>query len=348
MQVQINNAGSTPGVNNDLTVVNGAATLGGGTVVVQPASGTYTSGTRYIFLEATTISGTFSSITGFNGLNVHGVLGYGDIVVGGTDYETAYFTLMANQSDFAAIAQTPNQLGVANYIDIASLNPSPRHDGAHQHTQHVDRAPATGGARCDDRAGSMARWRSFRCKTRRFSMPCCGRRVGSAFAAGGLVEGSDGDDDLLAAATRRAGNTPVIADQLQPERLERAQWRQHGRGGRRWAAVRRVLGWVGRCGYGLGGSAQSDGQRRGRHVWRRWYDHGDGAAARRAHADRILWWLRRHECALGRLAAIGLGQPRTVRQLLFTRHGGALIFWLPARRVHRLSRIAADDPWWHQ
>ena len=85
MQVQINNAGSTPGVNNDLTVVNGTATLNGATVDVQPASGTYTPGTRYIFLEATTLNGTYSSITGLNGYPFHAVLGYGDILVGSTD-----------------------------------------------------------------------------------------------------------------------------------------------------------------------------------------------------------------------------------------------------------------------
>ena len=45
LQVQINNLGTTPGVNNSLLVVAGAANIAG-TVEIQPAAGTYANGTR--------------------------------------------------------------------------------------------------------------------------------------------------------------------------------------------------------------------------------------------------------------------------------------------------------------
>ncbi|HEY1784876.1 MAG TPA: autotransporter domain-containing protein [Pirellulales bacterium] len=122
LQIQINNAGTTPGVNSSLLVVNGTANLGG-TVEVQPASGSYAIGTRYIFLEATSLSGNFSGITLDNQSSMHATLGYGDITVGGTLYADAYFTL-ANGGYFPAYAQTPNQLAVAAYIDAISANPN--------------------------------------------------------------------------------------------------------------------------------------------------------------------------------------------------------------------------------
>ncbi|HEX4142492.1 MAG TPA: autotransporter domain-containing protein [Pirellulales bacterium] len=123
LQIQINSAGTTPGVNSSLLVVNGTANIAG-TVEIQPAAGTYVSGTHYIFLEATTLSGTFSGITLDSLSSMHAMLGYGTINVLGTLYDDAYFTLLSNQSDFAVYAQTPNQLAVANYIDANSTNPN--------------------------------------------------------------------------------------------------------------------------------------------------------------------------------------------------------------------------------
>ena len=51
-EVEINDAGTTPGVNNDLVEVSGTTTLQGGTVDVQAAAGTYSEGTTYRFLSA--------------------------------------------------------------------------------------------------------------------------------------------------------------------------------------------------------------------------------------------------------------------------------------------------------
>ena len=115
--VEINNAGTTPGVNNDLLVVNGAATLQGGTVAVQAAPGTYTSGTKYTFLRTNSISGQYAGITlsGFS-TPMSAALGYETL--GGFDF--AFFTLMGGQTNFAAIAETYNELQVADYLDNIS------------------------------------------------------------------------------------------------------------------------------------------------------------------------------------------------------------------------------------
>ncbi len=113
LQVQINNLGTTPGVNNSLLVVAGAANIAG-TVEIQPAAGTYAAGSQYTFLQAGHLSGAFSGLV-IDDPDMHGTLGYVS--------NTAYFTLF-NGSAFAGYAQTPNQLAVATYIDNNSINPS--------------------------------------------------------------------------------------------------------------------------------------------------------------------------------------------------------------------------------
>jgi uncharacterized protein with beta-barrel porin domain len=115
LQVQIDNGGATPGVNSSLLVVHGTASVAG-TVEIQPAVGTYTNGTRFTFLEATTLSRAFSGLL-IDNPEMHGTLSY-DYTLG-----DAYFTLF-NGSNFAAYAQTPNQLAVANYIDASSITAS--------------------------------------------------------------------------------------------------------------------------------------------------------------------------------------------------------------------------------
>ncbi len=72
---------------------------------------------------------------------MHATLGYGILDVSGIDYVTAYFTLLANQSNFAAYAETPNQLAVANYIDANSTNPSGWDAGSGQHARYTLRRP---------------------------------------------------------------------------------------------------------------------------------------------------------------------------------------------------------------
>ncbi len=110
LQIGIGSSG-----NNSLLQIGGAANLAG-TVEVEPAAGSYVSGTHYTFLEASSISGTFSGITLDNLPTMHAVLHY--------DATDVYFTLLSNQSNFSADAHTPNQLAVAHYIDANSTNPN--------------------------------------------------------------------------------------------------------------------------------------------------------------------------------------------------------------------------------
>jgi outer membrane autotransporter protein len=257
MQVEINSAGTTPGVNNDLTVLNGTATLSGGTVNVQAASGgTYTVGSRYVFLEATSLTGTFSSITGFHQPGLQAVLGYGDILIGSTSYMTAYFDLIAGQADFAAIATTPNQLGIATYIDDNSLNPSADMQALID-TLNSLTVPEQQAA-LDEMTGQVnGTLAQLNVQGTTFMYMMLRRRVGSAFAAGGMAGGSSGGGFLAegeSAAARRSAIMPVSFTSSNSKSCSlvnctasqpRSAW-----GG--WTA-----------GYGLGGNAQTDGNAAG-------------------------------------------------------------------------------------
>lgn len=115
VQVEVNDAGIVPGVNNDLLKVNGTATINGGTVDVRPLAGNYIAGTKYTFLEANTLVGEFAGISGdFNSSLLNVLLGYTS--------DSAYFTLTTS---YASIAQTSNELAVATYLDANSSNPNP-------------------------------------------------------------------------------------------------------------------------------------------------------------------------------------------------------------------------------
>ena len=113
-QIEINDGGNTPGTNNDLLAVN-SAQLNGGTVSVSAASGTYTAGTQYTFLTTTSgFSGSFDSITDdLAGFHMELLYLGNDIL----------FQLVNDSTNYAAEAQTLNQFGVATYIDANSANP---------------------------------------------------------------------------------------------------------------------------------------------------------------------------------------------------------------------------------
>ena len=114
MDVEIDDGGTTPGVNNDLVSVGDTTTLNGGTVNVIAAPGSYLAGTRYTFLTSTGgVSGAFAGATDNIAL-LHPVLGYTS--------DSAYFTLTFDQTNFAAIAETFNELAVATYLDDISTS----------------------------------------------------------------------------------------------------------------------------------------------------------------------------------------------------------------------------------
>jgi autotransporter-associated beta strand protein len=112
LEVEIDAGGTTPGVHNDLVEAD-AATLNGGTVLVTASSGTYTAGSTYRFLSsASDIQGQFAGI--FDDLPAFdAILGYD--FDGGLYW--AYFTL---QADYPLFAQTLNQRAVAAYLESIS------------------------------------------------------------------------------------------------------------------------------------------------------------------------------------------------------------------------------------
>ncbi|MGN6134386.1 MAG: autotransporter outer membrane beta-barrel domain-containing protein, partial [Aureliella sp.] len=114
-QVEINDGGTTAGVNNDLVHVTGTATVGG-SVEVKAAPGNYTNGTKYTFLEADGgVSGSYSSITDdlafFDAVLIYNAL-------------SVQLMLEANSTNYLAVAQTSNQRGVGGYLDAHSQGAS--------------------------------------------------------------------------------------------------------------------------------------------------------------------------------------------------------------------------------
>jgi autotransporter-associated beta strand protein len=92
--------------------VNGTATLAGGVVDVLAEDGSYAASTRYTILNATSgVSGTLGSVN-TNLVFLTPTLQY--------DFNNVFLTLARNDADFASVAQTPNQLAVAQALDNAA------------------------------------------------------------------------------------------------------------------------------------------------------------------------------------------------------------------------------------
>ncbi len=106
--VEANAAGQS-----DLTRVNGAATISGGTVNVLAATGTYLYQTTYTILTASGgVAGVFSSVNS-NLAFLTPVLSY--------DANDVFLTLFRNDVAFTSVAQTDNQRSVAAGLQLASL-----------------------------------------------------------------------------------------------------------------------------------------------------------------------------------------------------------------------------------
>ena len=103
-QVEINAAGQS-----DLIAATGTATLTGGTVQVLPANGSYAKSTQYTILTAAGgVTGTFDGATN-SFLFLVPTLSY--------DATNVFLTLSGNGITLASVAQTPNELAVANALD---------------------------------------------------------------------------------------------------------------------------------------------------------------------------------------------------------------------------------------
>jgi uncharacterized protein with beta-barrel porin domain len=104
--VQVNNAGQSGKM-----VVNGTATLTGGTVSVQAQNGTYQRNTAYTILTAGNVSGTYSGVTS-NLAFLTPSLAYSSGAV--------TLTLLSTANSFRSGAQTPNQGAVGMVLDNAN------------------------------------------------------------------------------------------------------------------------------------------------------------------------------------------------------------------------------------
>jgi uncharacterized protein with beta-barrel porin domain len=116
LEVEINNGGTVPGVNNDLLVVNGNLTPGGGAVsVVSNTTAGYASGTTYTIITysnnpANTRVGAFGPTT-INVPTLTPTLIYDDA------NQLVLLQLLRASTTFANNTNNPNQTAVANYID---------------------------------------------------------------------------------------------------------------------------------------------------------------------------------------------------------------------------------------
>lgn len=108
LRIQINDGGTTPGTNNDLLAVNGDVTLDG-TVHVTAATGSYVPGTIYTFLTY-----TGSSTGTFDGIDENLPLLEFDLIYGSGEVQ---FQVFRNAITISSLANTPNQLQIAQYLD---------------------------------------------------------------------------------------------------------------------------------------------------------------------------------------------------------------------------------------
>ncbi|HEX4141928.1 MAG TPA: autotransporter domain-containing protein [Pirellulales bacterium] len=132
-----NSTSAVPGVNSsvlNLTLPGGTNAVLGGTYELHAAPGTYAAGTEFVFLATlgtayTRVAGTINTASIDNvptaqNLPIFYVPGFFQ-----GNLDNLYFIFVPTggftvYTDFAALATTPNQLAVADYIDANSANPN--------------------------------------------------------------------------------------------------------------------------------------------------------------------------------------------------------------------------------
>jgi uncharacterized protein with beta-barrel porin domain len=108
-EIEINDGGTTAGVHNDLINVTGAITIQAGSEVEVKGTGTaFSNGATYTFLTGSSRTGTFDYISDD--------LAFFDAVLGYTS-NSAYITLVANQADFNSLGNTVNQRSLGSFFD---------------------------------------------------------------------------------------------------------------------------------------------------------------------------------------------------------------------------------------
>ncbi len=254
--VDINNAGTTPGVNNDLVQVNGNVALGDGQVQVHGGTSTYTTGSRYYFLEYSgSRNGTFSSIT-------DDMPFFDTSLVYGSNYVA--FDIFRSTTAYASIAQNFNQLGVATYLDQQANGSM----GAFSSFYDLINSQTTAGAQSafqqlEGEVNATAAQLMVQDTVYMYLLLRRGANGQQPIARAPTLRDTadeyalapaDGEDDIILVNTRA---TPAIAtdgDAKLPEAVAQARQRLFRR------APRRQTYWTGwTTGYGVGGDAFTNG-----------------------------------------------------------------------------------------
>ncbi|MFA9476887.1 autotransporter domain-containing protein [Phycisphaerales bacterium AB-hyl4] len=111
LRIEFNDAGNTPGVNNDLVDITGHATLEGGSVHVVAQPGDYTAGTQYTFLHAADgRTGTFDNIT-------HENLSYLFTTELSYTADSARFAIVFNTPDYESLGRNRGERAVGRYLE---------------------------------------------------------------------------------------------------------------------------------------------------------------------------------------------------------------------------------------
>ena len=241
-QVEINDGGTTAGINNDLVHVTGTAAING-TVEVKSAPGNYVDGSLYTFLQADGgVTGSYTGITDDLAF-FDAVLIYNSLSV--------QFLLQANSTNYQALAQTSNQLSVAGYLDAHSRGASGELGEIFDALKYLNTSTAIGAF--DQLGGQIygtSQQLTLQAGTQQFQLLSNRLRPQTLFTSSGW--GADTAPSSQAAL-------PSVSQSESSVQLASYSGQQSAAaprlGGRVWQPA--WHGWV--EGYGLGGNVHSDG-----------------------------------------------------------------------------------------
>ena len=178
------------GTDSDRLYVSGSATLNGGTVAHIGATGNYNTRSTYTILAAGSLTGAFGAVTSdFAFLNPNLLYDYAA--------GTVQLELVRNDRDFAAVAQTHNQIATANAIE--SIGYTAGHGVYDAVVQLADDADAIRSS-YDQLSGELhGAVRSVQILDSRFVRDAANDRLRSAFG-----QAASGEDSVMAYASNGA------------------------------------------------------------------------------------------------------------------------------------------------
>ncbi|WDQ16393.1 autotransporter outer membrane beta-barrel domain-containing protein [Rhodopirellula sp. P2] len=260
-------AAPVAGTDNDLVAVTGTANVSstGTTVQVDGTAGTYTHNSQYTFLTTTGgLTGTFGSITDN--------LAFFDAALGYTA-NNAFFTLIENSSDYASVAGTGNQRSVAAAIDRNSAGATGDFRDLLDEFRPMTNAQVQNGlSQLGASVNGSSQQVGIQGTSQLFGV-LSGQLRGSmspGLGASGFSGGSGGFASAQRTGNSRPSSSPVADSAIA---LVSYQESSGGLAGPSYdgacdslGCARRSPSWLGwTTGYGLGGSAQSDGNADGIH-----------------------------------------------------------------------------------